>query len=29
MPELPGQALAQELIGKSREESGATPVGAD
>ncbi|MGC2521406.1 MAG: hypothetical protein WA417_02050 [Stellaceae bacterium] len=28
MPELPGAALAQELIGKSREESGATPVGA-
>jgi hypothetical protein len=28
MPELPGKALAQELIGKSREESGATPVAA-
>ena len=28
MPELPGKALAQELIGKSREESSATPVAA-
>ena len=28
MPDLPGKALAQELIGKSRAESGATPVAA-
>lgn len=28
MPDLPGKALAQELIGKSRAESGTTPVAA-
>src|SRR6516225_416510 len=28
MSELPGQALAQELIGKSRAESGASPIAA-
>src|SRR5271167_4815169 len=28
MAELPGKALAQELIGKSRAESGATPIAA-
>jgi hypothetical protein len=28
MPELPGKALAQELIGRSGAESGATPVAA-
>jgi hypothetical protein len=28
MPALPGTALAQELIGKSRAESGATPIAA-
>jgi hypothetical protein len=28
MPELPGKALAQELIGRSRAASGATPVAA-
>src|SRR5215475_16055216 len=28
MPELPGQALAQELIGKSQAEIGASPIAA-
>jgi hypothetical protein len=28
MPALPGKALAQELLGKSRAESGTTPVAA-
>ncbi len=28
MAELPGKALAQELIGTSREETGATPIAA-
>jgi hypothetical protein len=28
MPELPGKALAQELIGKSRDQSGTTPIAA-
>jgi len=28
MPDLPGRELAQELIGKSRAESRATPIEA-